>query len=408
MRLFDKASLVLTPNGYKEGKLYSIKPTDGSGDLDVVRATTATRVNSDGLIESVATNVPRLDYTNGSCPSILVEPQRTNLALYSEQFDNASWTKTSSNISQNSTISPSGALDADLLTSTVNSVTSNLNKTISIPSGSATFSVFAKAGNYNIFRIGNVSSSERAAWFDLSTGSVIGTVNGGTASVENFGNGWFRCIFTANSAESGTSAFLISISSEANSSNSVAGANIYFWGAQLEVGSYATSYIPTVGSAVTRNADVINNAGISDLINSEEGTFFVKLKILKNGGEVRHFEISDGTFNNVFRITISSVAGRFEIRYRVGGVSIIDAATTGLDHTTIDNFFIRYNNGTIDFIINGDGFSRTVYSGSGLTVLPTNTLNTINILQGISLGIKNLQLYKTALTDTELAQLTTI
>ena len=89
MSLFDDASLVLTPNGYKASKLYSIKPTSGAGDMTVVRATTATRVNSAGLIESVATNVPRLDYTGGGCPKILVEPERINRVLYSEQFDNA-------------------------------------------------------------------------------------------------------------------------------------------------------------------------------------------------------------------------------------------------------------------------------------------------------------------------------
>jgi hypothetical protein len=83
MSLFESASLVVTPNGKKASKLYAIKPTDGSGDLTVTRATTATRVNSAGLIESVAVNVPRLDYTDSTCPSILVEPQRTNLVLNS-------------------------------------------------------------------------------------------------------------------------------------------------------------------------------------------------------------------------------------------------------------------------------------------------------------------------------------
>ena len=71
MSLLDTASLIVTPNGYKASKLYSVKPTDASGDMTVVRATTATRVNSAGLIESVAINVPRLDYTGGGCPSIL-------------------------------------------------------------------------------------------------------------------------------------------------------------------------------------------------------------------------------------------------------------------------------------------------------------------------------------------------
>jgi len=81
MSLLDDASLIVTPNGYKASKLYSVKPTDASGDMVVSRATTATRVNSSNLIESVAINVPRLDYTLGSCPSILIEPLRTNLVF---------------------------------------------------------------------------------------------------------------------------------------------------------------------------------------------------------------------------------------------------------------------------------------------------------------------------------------
>ena len=81
MSLLDTASLILTPNGYKASKLYSVKPTDASGDMTVVRATTATRVNSAGLIESVAINAPKIDYTGGGCPKILVEPERKNLVF---------------------------------------------------------------------------------------------------------------------------------------------------------------------------------------------------------------------------------------------------------------------------------------------------------------------------------------
>ena len=113
----ETASIVITPNAYKASKLYALKPTDGSGDLTVVRATTATRVNSSGVIEEVLANVPRLDYTGGGCPSILVEPQRTNLALRSEEFDNASfWALSNSgSISVNTDVAPDGTTTADRL-----------------------------------------------------------------------------------------------------------------------------------------------------------------------------------------------------------------------------------------------------------------------------------------------------
>jgi hypothetical protein len=81
MSLLDTASLILTPNGYKASKLYSVKPTDATGDMVVSRGTSATRVNSVGLIELMPIDVPRLDYTGGGCPKILVEPARTNLVF---------------------------------------------------------------------------------------------------------------------------------------------------------------------------------------------------------------------------------------------------------------------------------------------------------------------------------------
>ena len=98
MSLYDDASIILTPNAYKAGKLYSLKPTDGTADFDVVRATTATRVNEDGLLESVGVNVPRLDYSGGGCPSILVEPQSTNLITYPVSFTNKYWTKSGASV----------------------------------------------------------------------------------------------------------------------------------------------------------------------------------------------------------------------------------------------------------------------------------------------------------------------
>ena len=84
MSLFEDASLIVTPNGRKAGKIYALKPFNGSGDLTVVRATTKTEVNASGVIVDVPINVPSFDYTNGSCPSILVEPQRTNLVFPSD------------------------------------------------------------------------------------------------------------------------------------------------------------------------------------------------------------------------------------------------------------------------------------------------------------------------------------
>ena len=114
MSTYTDASLIITPNAKKAGKLYALK----GADLDVVRATTATYVGSDGLIKTALANEPRFDYTNGSCPSILVEPQRTNLFLRSEEFDDSIWRKFSLSVTPNTTLSPSGFVNADTITST--------------------------------------------------------------------------------------------------------------------------------------------------------------------------------------------------------------------------------------------------------------------------------------------------
>jgi hypothetical protein len=119
MSLFDSASLVVTPNGYKEDKLYSIKPTDGSGDLVVTRATIATRVNSAGLVELVP----------------------YNLVTYSEQFDNADWSVQDATITPNSTTAPNGTLTADTFTRTANTGFLYSTNPLSLNTGSYSISV---------------------------------------------------------------------------------------------------------------------------------------------------------------------------------------------------------------------------------------------------------------------------
>ena len=113
-----KPSLALIPSGYKASKVYSILPNNGDGDFAFSRGSGATRVNKDGFIETVLDNVPRLDYSDGGCPSLLLEPQRTNLVPYSEDFSNAAWAKGNVDISTADIVSPSGELNATKMTST--------------------------------------------------------------------------------------------------------------------------------------------------------------------------------------------------------------------------------------------------------------------------------------------------
>ena len=271
MSLLDDASLIITPNAYKESKLYSIKPTDGSGDLSVVRATTATYVDADGVIQTALANEPRFDHSNG-CPSILVEPQRTNLFSYSEQFDNAYWSKSGTTIIANDTISPDGNTTADTLLGSGANSSHYLSKSISFTLGTTyTISIFAKKGTNNFIQLGGQNSVfglQAYANFDLENG-VLGTVAAGTsASIIGFSDNWYKCSITINSlvTNSGSIFFsLINSSTSIKLESNTSDKTVYIWGAQLEAGSNATSYIPTVASTVTRNADVISKTGLTGI-----------------------------------------------------------------------------------------------------------------------------------------------
>jgi hypothetical protein len=220
-------------------------------------------------------NVPRLTYQNGGggCPSLLLEPQRTNLFTYSEQFDNADWTKTNATITANSTTSPDGTQNADTLTPTTTNGVHRIQQDKATVSQVFTQSIFAKANGYNFIAVEN---GGEIAYFNISTG-VVGTVSAGTASIQNMGNGWYRCIFTATAVNT-KSYFYV-----ANADNSIsfagdATSGIFVWGCQFESGSYATSYISTTSASATRVADECKKSGIGALIGGTSGTVFFDIK----------------------------------------------------------------------------------------------------------------------------------
>ena len=285
MSLLDDVSIVVTPNGYKAGELYAVIPSNGDADMDVTRATDATRVDENGLIEDVLSNVPRIDYTGGGCPHILAEPQRTNLVIESEDFEDASYGEYLVSYTPNFATSPSGVSNATKLTSSGVYGNVNLNFTKATSAITYTQSIFIKPNNYtlvNFISYGASSGNRSQVTFDLSNGTIssaassTGAFSNASATITSYTNDYYKISLTYTTDSSAQVRPTISFPVEMDSTNYV-----IIWGMTLEEGSYETSYIPTSGSTVTRNQDIFTRDGIGSLINSTEGVLFVEMAALQ-------------------------------------------------------------------------------------------------------------------------------
>ena len=563
MSLLNSASLVVTPNAYKEGTLYSVIPNTTLGDMTVVRATTATRVNSAGLIELVpynfivyseqfnnaawtaaafnatvtanttiapngtltadtvvfgasgylyeqftitglgsatfsiysksATqiiifgggtpagtdvytsinvgngwfrqiltrtftsggtgilqplpfgnnvtaflwgaqlvvgssakdyfpttdrlNVPRLDYLNASCPSLLVEPQRTNSVLYSEDFTNVNWIPLNTTITTNATTSPDGNTTADkIIASAVSGDKLIYQLLVTTIGATYTTTVYFKSAQYTqaFIRLGGISSNPYVI-YNLSTQAIVSTTGLTSSSITSMGNGWYKVTATAVATGGIVAPNIMMLPA---TGYTLGGDNIpeftgngsdggFIWGAQFEAGSYPTSYIPTTSAAVTRNADLISKTGISSLIGQTEGTMFVDAvltgKDSTNGSILFATDkVSTGAIIRVFYT--SGNALRFDVFNGTSFQCLISAGAYNVgDRVKVaggykNNDFVMYVNGT------------QIGTDTSGTVPATDTANINTSIYGDTNGsrINSAILFPTRLTNAELAQLTTI
>jgi hypothetical protein len=301
------------------------------GDFTVVRAGTKWVLNSSGVLSEVANNVPAFEFnTDGTYRGLLVEPAGTNTLLRSAEFDTgAIWTPTESTVTANATTSPNGTATADkLLTNTNSAEHSLLQSSLSFTSGTAyTVSVWMKAGEIG-FGFINFSSASHGSVLrnivNLSTGAVsLGA--GVTGDATEFPNGWYRFRVTATAtATTGASNIRIGLTDSISSTTST-GANatdgIFIWGAQLETGSVATSYIPTVASTANRVADSVTLTGASSLIGQTEGTLYAEVTTRLVGSNRRFLDLATDVNNT--RVTLQKGGGNdtFQLAVIDGGVS---------------------------------------------------------------------------------------
>ena len=377
-----KPKLALIPAA-QGSKLFSVLPSSGVGDFDFTRSGSATRINSQGLIETVANGVSRLNYPmiDGKvvgCPHHILEPQRTNLIPYSEDFSDSYWYKSGTyTITNNYGISPDGTNNSTRIQGDANTVvyrdvgssTDARSIYVKATSGSGSIQLLSHHNNTNnVFAI-----DENWKRVEINSASVLG---------DNF--------YVVDFRGASTDVFDIEI-----------------WGAQLEEGSYPTSYIPTNGSAVTRSAEVANGSGDAATFNDSEGVLMAEISALADNAVFKLLSINSGTVENHITVGIATTSNNLYVDSKIGNSVVISNGAISANQQDFNKILIKYKSGSNSIYLNGfkiDFNSNTFTpTGNQLNELEfayyTNTLNFYG-------KTKQIQYYNSALTDSELEQLT--
>jgi hypothetical protein len=428
-------SLILVPARFKTGKLYTpVATTSGglvlgaSGDFNVTRATTATRVNANGNIEVVASGIPRLDYfASGGvvgCPALLVEPSAANGILNSQ--DTATNWLLGANLTSgyvdvigvsgnNLTVAASGsgmAANAGALRRPSNNVALASGSTYTISflmkkTGTHTIGAYyAVIGGLDLAAGFNVSGS-------FSSGQIFTNafVTNRIRRVEQFGTDVYRCseTFTMTSGVTFSNLFIGPTVSTTANTNPAVGLGIAFAAPQIELGAIPTSFIPTTAAAVTRNADVISVSGaVSGCIGQTEGTIYAELNVSNFTLFARAFAISDGTTSN--RILVQKTSNnRLQLIVRTAGASIADIATGNNQATGNYKVAVAYANNDFVFYVNGS-LIGSVTSGAvpACNQVFLGKIETSANSDQWNDRIRAVALYTSRLTNAELAALTTL
>ncbi len=377
----EKPSLYLKPEAYKTDVVYCQLPEGSIGNMTFARTSVATRVDKNGLVEEVATGIPRLDYTNDSCPELLLEPTRTNVCLRSEEFDNAVWTKSSVTVTANASVSPDGTKSAERIVGTGTGDGHTFQVFSGITSGDVIFSVYLKGRGVTRIRL-----QESAGDF----------TNYATLNI-TLTNDWTRYeIYVDKPSDSNG---LRCIISDIQTSD-----DFYMWGGQLEQNDYSTSYIKTTTASVTRATEECNSGGDSTTF-GDEGVLYAELSVLFANEGIRIISISDSTLNNrvhFFYDTLDRVSAQITV---AGGL----VANMFYDFNTTENHKVAVKWKLDDFALWVNGIKR---DSDSLGAIPPN-LDTFQFDNGIGGTewhgkLKDIRVYKTALTDAELTELTTI
>lgn len=420
MSIYDKATLVQIPSGYKASgaKLYSVLPSNGDGDFTVSSDADATRIDENGLIEDTVANQARLsrNFIDGVVqpdPFLLLEPTSTNLLQRSEDYANSYWLKARVGSSTTGFTAPDGSSNATYFEQASGQTTAAViykSAFTSVSSGIYTFSIWAKKGDkrYLKFQTRANSATYRTV-FDLQDGAITYDSGNENAKIEEYVNGWFRLSVQRTSTTTDDIVVYYYLNDSAGASDTVTDSGgVYIWGSQVEKTDYLTSYIPTTTAQVTRTVDYASGGGNSDTFNDSEGTLFIDAAALGNDGTYRVLNISDGTTSNRVLIQLGNNNNQIRADLISGGATQTSLSTTSYTFTDFNKIAFKYKGDDTALFVNGTQVGTTQ---TGKT-MPTG-LDRIDFTNG-NLGstfyfrakLRQLIYFNTALSDSELQTLT--
>ena len=358
-----------------------------------------------GLLE----DEPRFDYSGGAtCPSLLLEPSRTNL-VQSEYLNGISWNgKIGVSFDTNTTTSPEGLENSALLKEDSSNGSHFAYKDFSLTSGSTyTISIFAKSNgtNRNLrFGDGGVGwSSGFSGVFNLTNGTATG------GDIESVGNGWYRCSVTGTTNATTSRLIVYGLLNTATSYQGNGTSGVFLYGFQIEAGSYVTSYIPNhSGGSVTRGADVCSGGVGASEINSTEGVLYAEISALADDfANYKFISLYDGTYNNFCDIYFGDATNRISARFRSGGGGVINMLFAVSDITAFNKVAITWKLNEFRLFVNGvrRGLNTSGAAPTGLDTLDFHQVSNANPFYG---NVKQVLLFKNTLSDSELATLTTL
>ena len=381
-------TVYLTSNGTKRNLQFNQNAFRGSIDNVSVQ-------------EVLEDDVPRIDYSTGEA-AFLLEPISTNLLTYSEEF--TQWSGISATLTNSSSeANPSNINAVGLITGNSGTTSKFATLTTSTTSSKHTYSVFLKYNGHQFIQFASGGSTEYGN-FDIQNGIVGSGSAGTTLTIESFNNDWYRCVLNTSASITPTNMAIALVDSATSSrlSSTSSVDSVYVWGAQLEALSYATSYIPTSGTTVTRAQESCVDA--TSTINSEEGVLYAEFNVLADDNSYKMLELNDGSgTNRVVIYTFGSNIYGFVKSNGTANLNVFSVETV----TDFNKVAIKWGTDETAFWINGVEINTGTSS--------TFTANVLDDLSFFGAGshyfygrTKDLKIYDKALTDDELINLTTI